>query len=133
MVPHKVQRAIRNYGVISLKINCDAFIILSTNNAYVVRFHTAFGNWIEALFPSPKRPQAVRRNYYQILDVQKNASPEEIKKAYRVLAMKYHPDRNPADEESVKRFKEATQAYAILSDPVKRQVYDGQMRSEESA
>src|SRR5688572_33044202 len=64
------------------------------------------------------------RDYYDILGVQKNASEEEIKKAYRGLAMKYHPDRNPGDDEAATKFKEAAEAYAVLSDADKRQVYD---------
>lgn len=64
------------------------------------------------------------RDYYDILGVQKNASEEEIKKAYRGLAMKYHPDRNPGDDEAAVKFKEAAEAYAVLSDSEKRDRYD---------
>ena len=61
-----------------------------------------------------------KRDYYEVLGVAKNASDDEIKKAYRGLAMKYHPDRNPGDEEATEKFKEATEAFAILEDPDKR-------------
>lgn len=65
-----------------------------------------------------------KRDYYQVLGIQKNASEEEIKKAYRRLAMKYHPDRNPGDKQAEEAFKEAKEAYEILSDPQKRAAYD---------
>src|SRR3990167_4761251 len=65
-----------------------------------------------------------KRDYYDILGVSKNASDEEIKKAYRRLAMKHHPDRNPGDKQSEENFKEAKTAYEILSDPKKRSAYD---------
>jgi curved DNA-binding protein len=64
------------------------------------------------------------RDYYQILGVNKNAGDEEIKKAYRKLAMKYHPDRNPNKKEAEERFKELNEAYAVLSDKEKRKQYD---------
>ena len=60
------------------------------------------------------------RDFYDILGVQKNASDDEIKKSYRKLAMKYHPDRNKDDKEAEKKFKEATAAYEALKDPEKR-------------
>lgn len=63
-------------------------------------------------------------SYYDILEVEKNASGEAIKKAYRKKAMKYHPDRNPGDAEAEQRFKEAAEAYEVLSDPHKRRIYD---------
>ena len=65
-----------------------------------------------------------KRDYYEVLGVAKTASEEEIKKAYRDQAMKYHPDRNPGDESAANKFKEAAEAYAVLSDAEKRQVYD---------
>ena len=64
------------------------------------------------------------RDFYDILGVQKNASDDEIKKSYRKLAMKYHPDRNKDDKEAEKKFKEATAAYEALKDPEKRAAYD---------
>ncbi|MGQ1890772.1 molecular chaperone DnaJ [Thermophagus sp. OGC60D27] len=65
-----------------------------------------------------------KRDYYEVLEVPKNASAEEIKKAYRKKALKYHPDRNPGDKEAEDKFKEAAEAYEILSNPEKRQRYD---------
>ena len=65
-----------------------------------------------------------KRDYYEVLGVDKNADDAAIKKAYRVLAKKYHPDMNPGDAEAEKKFKEASEAYAILSDPEKRRQYD---------
>ncbi len=64
------------------------------------------------------------KNYYKILGISKDASPEEIKKAYRKLALKYHPDRNKGDKVAEERFKEINEAYAVLSDPEKRKQYD---------
>ncbi|RMF93920.1 MAG: molecular chaperone DnaJ [Candidatus Schekmanbacteria bacterium] len=64
------------------------------------------------------------KDYYKILNVGRNASTDEIKKSYRKLAMKYHPDRNPGDKEAEEKFKEAAEAYEVLSDPEKRRIYD---------
>ena len=65
-----------------------------------------------------------KRDYYEVLGVEKTASADDIKKAYRKLAMKYHPDRNPNNPEAAEKFKEASEAYACLSDPEKRERYD---------
>lgn len=65
-----------------------------------------------------------KRDYYEVLGVDKNADDATIKKAYRVLAKKYHPDMNPGDAEAEKKFKEASEAYAVLSDAEKRRQYD---------
>ena len=65
-----------------------------------------------------------KRDYYEVLGIDKSADDAAIKKAYRVLAKKYHPDVNPGDETAEKKFKEASEAYAVLSDPEKRRQYD---------
>lgn len=65
-----------------------------------------------------------KRDYYEVLGIEKNADDAAIKKAYRALAKKYHPDMNPGDTEAEKKFKEASEAYAVLSDPEKRRQYD---------
>lgn len=67
---------------------------------------------------------ASKRDYYEVLGVARNASEEEIKRAYRELAKRYHPDRNPGDEEAAQKFKEITEAYEVLCDPEKRARYD---------
>ena len=65
-----------------------------------------------------------KRDYYEILEVPKNASSEEIKKAYRKKAIEYHPDKNPDDKNAEEKFKEAAEAYEVLSDDNKRSRYD---------
>ena len=65
-----------------------------------------------------------KRDYYEVLGVDKKASEDEIKKAYRKIAIKYHPDRNPGSKEAEEKFKEAAEAYDVLHDPQKRQQYD---------
>src|SRR5262245_508257 len=65
-----------------------------------------------------------KRDYYEILGVERSASADDIKSTYRKLALKFHPDRNPGDKEAEAKFKEAAEAYAVLSDPDKRRAYD---------
>ena len=67
---------------------------------------------------------AKKRDYYEVLGVDRNATADEIKKAYRSLAFKYHPDKNPGNTEAEEKFKEAAEAYSVLSDEAKRQRYD---------
>ncbi|MBQ9238018.1 MAG: molecular chaperone DnaJ [Treponema sp.] len=67
---------------------------------------------------------ANKRDYYEVLGVEKNATQDDIKKAYRKLAIQYHPDRNPGDKTAEEKFKEATEAYEVLSDDEKRPLYD---------
>jgi len=66
----------------------------------------------------------MKRDYYEILGVSKSSTQEEIKKAYRKVAMQYHPDRNPGDKAAEEKFKEAAEAYEVLNDPDKRAQYD---------
>ena len=73
------------------------------------------GDWIMA---------QEKRDYYEVLGVSKTATDAEIKKAYRKLAMKYHPDYNPGDKDAEEKFKEVNEANEVLSDPKKRQLYD---------
>ena len=63
---------------------------------------------------------AEKRDYYEVLGLQKGASDDEIKKAFRKMAMKYHPDRNPGDKEAEEKFKEVNEAYGVLSDADKK-------------
>ena len=65
-----------------------------------------------------------KRDYYEVLSVSRDAGEEDIKKSYRKLAMRYHPDRNPGDKEAEESFKEAAEAYEVLRDGEKRQIYD---------
>ena len=65
-----------------------------------------------------------KRDYYEVLGVDKSASADEIKKAYRKKAIQYHPDKNPGDKEAEEKFKEAAEAYEVLSNPDKRARYD---------
>ena len=65
-----------------------------------------------------------KRDYYDILGVVNSATEEDIKRSYRKLAMRHHPDKNPDDKDAEERFKEAAEAYEVLSDPEKRNIYD---------
>ena len=67
---------------------------------------------------------AEKRDYYEVLGVSRDASAEDIKKAYRKMALKYHPDRNPGDAAAEEKFKEAAEAYDVLSNPDKKARYD---------
>ena len=66
----------------------------------------------------------MKRDYYEVLGIGKQADEKEIKKAYRKLAKKYHPDMNPGDKAAEQKFKEVTEAYNVLSDPEKKKLYD---------
>ena len=65
-----------------------------------------------------------KRDYYEVLGIGRNSGEDEIKAAYRKLALKYHPDRNPGDKAAEEKFKEAAEAYDVLHDSQKRQIYD---------
>jgi molecular chaperone DnaJ len=65
-----------------------------------------------------------KKDYYEVLAVSRSASMDDIKKAYRKLAMKFHPDKNPGDKVAEDRFKEISEAYEVLRDPKRRQMYD---------
>src|SRR5262245_21074211 len=67
---------------------------------------------------------ATKRDYYEVLGLKREAAADEVKKAYRQMALKFHPDKNPGDAEAERKFKEAAEAYEVLSDPGKRQRYD---------
>src|ERR1700680_4762403 len=67
----------------------------------------------------------IKRDYYEVLGVQRDCTPEQLKVAYRKLAMEFHPDRNNGDKAAEEKFKEVGEAYSVLSDPQKRQRYDG--------
>ena len=68
--------------------------------------------------------KGMKRDYYEILGITKSASADEIKKSYRKVAMQFHPDRNPGDKSAEEKFKEAAEAYEVLSDADKRAQYD---------
>ncbi|MEY4325279.1 MAG: hypothetical protein RIS24_1450, partial [Verrucomicrobiota bacterium] len=65
-----------------------------------------------------------KRDYYEVLGVERDATPEQMKKAYRKLAVQYHPDKNPGNKEAEEKFKELGEAYEALNDPQKRAAYD---------
>jgi molecular chaperone DnaJ len=67
---------------------------------------------------------AVKRDYYEVLGIGRDIDDAGLKSAYRKLALKYHPDRNPNNQEAEEKFKEAAEAYSVLSDPQKKQIYD---------
>ncbi|MBI2340521.1 MAG: DnaJ domain-containing protein [Deltaproteobacteria bacterium] len=66
----------------------------------------------------------IKKDYYEVLGVERSADDAEIKKAYRQMAVKFHPDKNPGDKSAEEKFKEASEAYEVLSHPDKRQIYD---------
>jgi len=71
-----------------------------------------------------RNKKMAKRDYYEVLGVEKAGSSDDIKRAYRRMAMKYHPDKNPGDKAAEEKFKEVSEAYEVLSDPSKRQQYD---------
>jgi molecular chaperone DnaJ len=71
-----------------------------------------------------KGGEYMAKDYYEILGVEKNATEDDIKKAFRKMALKYHPDKNPGDKQAEEKFKEINEAYQVLSDPQKRSQYD---------
>ena len=71
-----------------------------------------------------RRHQVATFDYYEVLGVKQDATPDEIKDGYRRMAVKYHPDKNPDDKEAEAKFKECAEAYEVLSDPDKREQYD---------
>ena len=75
-------------------------------------------------FPTPGDTRLVRRDPYQVLDVERGAGPEELKRAFRRLARRFHPDQNPCDPEAAQQFREVVEAYGLLSDPAQRRAYD---------
>ena len=75
-------------------------------------------------FDSSLKEPMEDKDYYKILEISREATEEEIKKSYRRIAMQYHPDRNPGNKEAEERFKIASEAYEVLRDPQKREVYD---------
>ena len=79
---------------------------------------------LEALVLSLRRAVPAKRDYYEVLGVARDAAHPDIKRAYRKMAMQYHPDRNPGDHEAEERFKECAEAFEVLSDPEKRRLYD---------
>jgi DnaJ-class molecular chaperone len=81
---------------------------------------TRTGAWITFAFDDPM----AKRDYYEVLGVSRDASMDEIKRAYKKLALKCHPDRNPGDGDAEEMFKEASEAYQVLSDREKRRIYD---------
>ncbi len=91
-------------------------------NEKVIRFAKVV---VEAKYRiTPKDHVSKKRDFYEILGVSKTATPEEIKKAYRKVAIQFHPDKNPGNKEAEEKFKEAAEAYEVLSDAEKRQRYD---------
>ena len=90
---------------------------------------SSFCDWLRhGVAPDPHQAEvsshAVAGDYHKILDVSRDASEEELKKSYRKLALKYHPDRNPNDPMAEKKFRKVTEAYNVLRDPEKRSLYD---------